>query len=74
LMCSLALRHGARQVPPPAHLLVKEAPTSFDQDPPKLQRLPYLMGMWQDVWVDPNAWAIGPLAAASHLACGQVGC
>ncbi len=36
------------QVPPPAHL-IKEAPTSIDQDPAKLQ--PYLMGMWQDVCV-----------------------
>jgi hypothetical protein len=51
------------QVPPPAHL-IKEAPTSIDQDPAKLQ--PYLMGMWQDVWVDPNAWAIGPLPV-SHF-------
>ena len=30
------------QVPPPAHL-IKEAPTSIDQDPAKLQ--PYLMGI-----------------------------
>jgi hypothetical protein len=51
------------KVPPPAHL-VKEAPTGIDQDPAKLQ--PYLMGMWQDVWVDPNAWAIGPLPV-SHF-------
>ncbi len=34
------------------------------QDPAKLQ--PYLMGMWQDVWVDPNAWAIGPMPV-SHF-------
>jgi hypothetical protein len=51
------------QVQPPAHL-VKEAPTSIDQDPAKLQ--PYLMGMWQDVWIDPDAWAIGPLPV-SHF-------
>jgi hypothetical protein len=51
------------QVPPPAHL-VKEAPTGIDQDPAKLQ--PYLVGMWQDVWVEPNAWAIGPLPV-SHF-------
>ncbi len=45
--------------------MIKEAPTSIDQDPAKLQ--PYLMGMWQDVWVDyPNAWAIGPLPV-SHF-------
>jgi hypothetical protein len=54
------------QVPPPAHL-VKEAPTSIDQDPAKLQQLPYLMGMWRDVWVDPNAWAIGPLPVSHFL-------
>ncbi len=53
------------QVPPPAHL-TKEAPTSIDQDPAKLQ--PYLMGMWQDVWVDPNAWAIGPLPVSHFVA------
>jgi hypothetical protein len=51
------------QVPPPAHL-IKDAPASIDQAPAKLQ--PYLMGMWQDVWVDPNAWAIGPLPV-SHF-------
>ena len=52
------------KVPPPAHL-VKEAPTDIDQDSSKLQ--PYLLGMWQDVWVDPNAWAVGPLAVSHFL-------
>ncbi len=54
------------KVPPPAHL-VKEAPTGIDQDSSKLQ--PYLMGMWQalGVWVDPNAWAVGPLPVSHFL-------
>ncbi len=52
------------KVPPPAHL-VKEAPTCIDQDPSKLQ--PYLIGMWRDVWVDPNAWVVGPLPVSHFL-------
>jgi hypothetical protein len=51
------------QAPPPAHL-VKEPPTSLAQDPAKLH--PCLMGVWRDVLVDPNAWAIGPLPV-SHF-------
>ncbi len=61
------------KVPPPEHLikvpppelLIKEAPQSaIDTDSSKLQ--PYLLGAWHEVWVDPNAWAIGPLPV-SHF-------
>jgi hypothetical protein len=51
------------KVPPPEHL-IKEAPSAIDPDSSKLQ--PYLLGAWQEVWVDPNAWAIGPLPV-SHF-------
>ena len=44
--------------------LIKEAPSAIDPDSSKLQ--PYLLGAWQEVWVDPNAWAIGPLPV-SHF-------
>ncbi len=52
------------KVPPPEHL-IKEASSAIDPDSStKLQ--PYLLGAWQEVWVDPNAWAIGPLPV-SHF-------
>ncbi len=51
------------KVPPPEHL-IKEAPSAIDPDSSKRQ--PYLLGAWQEVWVDPNAWAIGPLPV-SHF-------
>jgi hypothetical protein len=50
------------KVPPPEHL-IKEAPSAIDPDSSKLPQ-PYLLGAWQEVqevWVDPNAWAIGLL-------------
>ena len=58
------------KVPPPEHL-IKEAPSAIDPDSSKLQ--PYLLGAWQEVWVDPNAWAILRPAASVSL-CGEGGC
>lgn len=52
------------QLPPPEHL-VKEATADADSAPPKLQ--PYLLGAWQDVWVDPNVWAVGPQHVSHYL-------
>jgi len=57
-------QHLLATVPAPAHL-VKEAPSEFDPDASKLQ--PYLLGAWQAVWVDPNAWAVGPLPVSHFL-------
>ncbi len=51
------------KVPPPEHLL-SGSPSKFDTDSSKLQ--PYLLGAWQEVWVDPNAWALGPVPV-SHF-------
>jgi hypothetical protein len=48
---------------PPEHLL-SGSPSKFDTDSSKLQ--PYLLGAWQEVWVDPNAWAFGPVPV-SHF-------
>jgi hypothetical protein len=50
------------KVPAPEHL-IKEAPSAIDPDSSKL---PYLLDAWQEVWVDANAWAIGPLPV-SHF-------
>jgi hypothetical protein len=53
------------KVPPHEHL-IKEAPSVIDPDSSKLQ--PYLLGAWQEGWVDPNTtWAIGPLPEVSHF-------
>jgi hypothetical protein len=51
---------------------IKEAPSAIDPDSSKLQ--PFLLGAgaWQEVWVDPNAWAIGPLPV-SHFVVKQGG-
>ncbi len=58
------------KVPPPEHL-IKEAPSAIDPDYPDSSKLqPYLLGAWQEVWVDPNAWAIGPLPV---FHCGEGG-
>ncbi len=51
------------KVPPPEHLL-SGSPSTFDTDSSQLQ--PYLLGAWQEVWVDPNAWAFGPVSV-SHF-------
>ncbi len=52
------------KVHPPEHLL-NGALSKFDTDSSKLQ--PYLLGAWQEVWVDPNAWAFGPLPVSHFL-------
>jgi hypothetical protein len=57
------------KVPPPEHL-IKEAPSAIEPDSSKLQ--PSLLGVWQEVWVDPNAWAILRPAASVSL-CGEGG-
>ncbi len=51
------------KLPAPEHL-VKEAPSGSDPAPPELQ--PYLVGAWRDVWVNPNAWAVGGTQPVSH--------
>jgi hypothetical protein len=51
-------------MPPNGQAKQSGAPSKFETDSSKLQ--PYLLGAWQEVWVDPNAWAFGPVPV-SHF-------
>ncbi len=57
-------QHLLVKVPPPEHLL-SGSPSKFVTDSSKLQ--PYLLGAWQGVWVDPNAWALGSVPVSHFL-------